>query len=138
MSAMPRGSGSYAIHIMMERATAKSNDCYVEFETPDDAYHEACRLQSAKRLLGNRRARITMSSQEELMSEMFPRAKCVQWIGCEPQIIPNTDEYSDGYQGFVTSEEMHHTARIATVPSRVSSFTSFLPSISCCYPSLLC
>ena len=111
---------------MMERATAKSNDCYVEFETYEDAHHEACRLQSAKRLLGNRRARISTSSQEELMSEMFPRAKCVQWFGCEPQIVPNTDQYSDGYQGFVTSEEMHHTSRIATVPTRVSSLSTLV------------
>lgn len=121
MVAMPRGTGSYAIHIIMERATAKSNDCYVEFESQVDAENEAYRLQTTKRLIGNRRARIAMSSQEELMSEILPRAKCVRWQSCKPEVIQNTDEYLDGFQGFVTSEEMHHTSRIAMTPTRVSS-----------------
>lgn len=122
MVSMPRGTGSYAIHIIMERATAKSNDCFVEFETFDAAAAEADRLQSGRRLVGHRRARIELSCQEALMDELFPRAKCVTWIGCEPDVRENKDEYLSGFQGFVTGEEMHATARIAQNPQRVSRF----------------
>lgn len=120
MVAMPRGTGSYAIHIIMERATAKSNDCYIEFETLDAAGAESARLQSARRLVGIRRARIHLSSQEELMTELFPKAQCVQWHGCQPVVQENRDAVLRGFKGFVTGEEMHATARIAENPSRVS------------------
>lgn len=120
MVAMPRGTGSYAIHIIMERSTAKSNDCFVEFETYEAAAAEAFRLQSGRRLVGNRRARIELSSQPSLMEELFPRAKCVTWNDCTPRVHQAQDEFDSGFQGFVTGEEMHATAKIAMNPQRVS------------------
>lgn len=122
MVAMPRGFGSYAIHIIMERSTAKSYDCYIELETYEAAAAEVYRLGNARRLIGNRRPRIELSTQEELMSELLPRAKCVVWHGVIPEVKENTDPYLEGFQGFVTGEEMHATARIAQNPARVSLF----------------
>lgn len=124
MVKMPPETGTYAIHIIMERSTAKSYDCFVEFETLDAAVAEYNRLNNARRcVIGCRKATVELSDQSALMGELFPKAKCVQWIGINPNIVPPHEEYSTGFQGFVSGEEMHVTARIAQNPSRVSFVT---------------
>jgi len=111
----------------MERTTAKSMDCYVEFETIEDAHLAASRfetysMRSGKRpRIGDRQVIVEYSSQEALMAELFPRAKCVKWQGQQAVIEAPKESYSSGFQGFVTSEEMVMTVKYAENPSRVSS-----------------
>ena len=118
---MPRNSGTYAIHIIMERSTAKSNECYVELLTSDGAQGVVARMEnSGRRAIQTRRVKAELSSQETLMRELFPRTKCVRWEGCNPVILPNPDPYTSGFGGFVASEEMVMMAKYAQNPQRVS------------------
>lgn len=121
----PPRSSYFAVHIIMERSTAKSMDCYVEFQREDHAHLVVRRFNEQGRLgrrphMGDRQVRIELSSQEQLMQELFPKTKCVRWIGQEPEITQPVDTYSSGFKGFVTSEEMVMTIRWAENPGRVS------------------
>jgi hypothetical protein len=113
-----------AVHIIMERSTAKTMECYVEFLTVADALATFSRLnhfQEGGRYprIGNRHVIIEMSSQDALLKDMFPRAKCVIWESGLPRVTPNTDSYSTGFQGFLTSEELLGVIRHAENPHRV-------------------
>ncbi|KAL1982479.1 hypothetical protein VTN96DRAFT_1270 [Rasamsonia emersonii] len=119
------------IHIIMERSTAKTMDCYVEFLTPADAEATVRRLNSIMESgrpprLGHRRVDLTVSSQDELLKDLFPRAKCIQWRNGVPHLVPNTDPYSSGFQGFLTSEEVLGVVRHAEQPHR-SPFSAKCP-----------
>ncbi|KAL1956397.1 hypothetical protein VTO42DRAFT_7380 [Malbranchea cinnamomea] len=110
------------IHIIMERSTAKTMDCYVEFLTPADAM-EALRyvnggLPSHPPRLGSRFVHVEMSSQDELLRALFPRAKYLVWREGIPFVLENTDPYSTGYQGLFTSEEIYNVVRHAEFPRR--------------------
>lgn len=109
----------------MDRPTAKSMDCYVEYIREDHAHLAVARFNDQARIgkrprLGDRQVRIELSSQEQLMKELFPKAKCVHWNGQEPVISAPTDMHSSGFKGFITSEEMVMTIRWAENPGRVS------------------
>ncbi|KAL9074167.1 MAG: hypothetical protein Q9157_004481 [Trypethelium eluteriae] len=119
----PQGSPWFAIHIIMERSTAKTMDCYVEFETHKDADHAVDRFkrQCANHRhprIGDRHVDVTISSQAALMKEVFPRAKCVRWEGQDPHIYESTEPYNSGFKGFTTSEEMVVTIKHAETPQR--------------------
>ncbi|PWY83497.1 hypothetical protein BO70DRAFT_335557 [Aspergillus heteromorphus CBS 117.55] len=113
----------HAVHIIMERPTAKTMDCFVEFQTPADAEETAKRINRifetgrAPRL-GNRHVEVELSSQDDLLKDLFPRAKCVVWQGGMPGILRNTDPYSTGYAGFFTTEEIIGAIRHAEMPHR--------------------
>ncbi|KAI5203040.1 hypothetical protein E4T38_05337 [Aureobasidium subglaciale] len=119
----PRGTAYFAIHIIMERSTGKTMDCYVEIETPElaeatvNAYRQRLENKRPPRI-GERYIDISLSSQEALMTELFPRAKCVEWDGHNP-IVHTTDElYNSGFQGFVTAEELVMITKHAETPQR--------------------
>ncbi|KAL1970334.1 hypothetical protein VTN77DRAFT_5494 [Rasamsonia byssochlamydoides] len=128
------------IHIIMERSTAKTMDCYVEFLTPADAEATVRRLNSIMESgrpprLGHRHVDLTVSSQDELLRDLFPRAKCTQWRNGVPYLVPNTDCYSSGFQGFLTSEEVLGVVRHAEQPHRVSA--AVLYTLKCLRERLL-
>jgi hypothetical protein len=109
----------------MERSTAKTMDCYVEFVTTADAEETVERLNSITQSgrpprLGHRHVDLTVSSQEALLKALFPRAKCIQWRDGVPNLVPNTDRWSVGFQGFLTNEELFCVTRHAEQPHRVS------------------
>ncbi|EEA26942.1 hypothetical protein TMatcc_004778 [Talaromyces marneffei ATCC 18224] len=114
------------IHIIMERSTAKTMDAFVEFETQKDAEAAARRLSFTESgrypRLGTRHVDITLSSQDELLHDLFPRAKCVEWQNGMPKLLANADPYSAGFQGFLTNEEIRGLVSHALVPAR-SPFT---------------
>lgn len=122
------------VHIIMERSTAKTMDCFVEFVTEADArsaleWVNRC-LPSHTPRLGSRHVHVELSSQDELLKTIFPRAKCVAWVDGSPNIMPNTDRYSTGFQGFLTNEEMYCMVRHAENPRRVCWNPTFsFPSI---------
>ena len=111
------------IHIIMERSTAKTMDAYVEFDTQKDAEAAARRLSFTEcgryPRLGTRHVDISVSSQDELLHDLFPRAKCIEWRDGVPYLLPNTDPYSAGFQGFLTSEEIYGLVSHALSPARV-------------------
>ena len=121
----PPGSPFYAIHIIMERSSGKTNDCFVEVESPDEVrlvisnFERRCMSNRAPRI-GDRPVYVEKSSHEELMRELFLRARCVHWEGQIPHVYETEEMYNSGFNGFVTEEEMFCTRRHAKAPNRVS------------------
>ena len=120
-----------AIHIIMDRSTGKTMDCYVEFFSTPDA--RACvnslnlRPNNANRI-GDRAVDVTTSSQDELLKELFPRAKNVRWEAGKPVVMETTEAFNSGFKSFVSAEELGCLVRHAEQPHRVSeSFYYFIP-----------
>lgn len=109
----------------MERSTAKTMDCYVEFESASNAEDTVNRINRIYETgrpprLGNRHVDVELSSQDALLKDLFPRAKCVVWKNGIPFALTNNDPYSTGFAGFLTSEEVVGAIRHAEIPHRVS------------------
>lgn len=101
-------------------------DCYVEFATPGDAKETVKRIDRIQETgrpprLGNRHVDVEVSSQDALLRDLFPRAKCVHWQAGMPTVLRNNDLYSTGFAGFFTSEEIIGAIRHAEMPHRVSN-----------------
>lgn len=100
-------------------------DCYVEFQTHADAVAAASRFTNPNRpnirrpRVGDRAVKVAVVQQEELMQQLFPRAKCVQWNGQHPVVMTPQDQFTATFKGFVDSEEMHMLTKYAQNPSRV-------------------
>lgn len=111
----------------MEKVTSKTLDCFVEFVNMNAAMDSVNRFEnnrysgrSAK--LGDRFVEVELSSQAELMKQLFPKAKNVDWSSERPIILPRDlkDECNSGFQGFVSSEEWVMMVKWAETPQRVS------------------
>ncbi|KAI2467883.1 hypothetical protein F4781DRAFT_423067 [Annulohypoxylon bovei var. microspora] len=99
------------VHVIMDRTTSKTNDCYVEFASFSDAIAAVTKFQAAvesgrQPKIGTRNVEITVSTQAKLMKELFPLAKGVKWE--ELPFRPTSDSPFtwDNFKGFVTKEEM--------------------------------
>ena len=117
----------YPTHIIMERSTGKTMDCYMELKSPETAAtdweHAFGTQQMRIPKIGQRNVEVTISTQSELMKEIFPRAKCIHWDNENngaPNLVANRDLYSSGFNGFITTEELTCMARHAENPQRVS------------------
>jgi hypothetical protein len=113
------------IHIIMERSTSKTMDCYIEMKNDDAALNQFKKqwesiMCGKNPRIGTRIVTVEVSTQAMLMRDLFPRAKCVHWEGARPLIHRNTDPYSTGFAGFVTSEETYGMVKHAENPARVS------------------
>ena len=123
IASQPKGTAYLAIHIIMERSTGKTMDVYVELDTVDEArlaitgFRQRCNNNRQPRI-GDRHVEVELSSQEALMKDLFPRAKCVNWSGQTPHIYESTEAFNSGFQGFVTSEEMVMITKHAETPQR--------------------
>ncbi|KAL3472338.1 hypothetical protein BJX99DRAFT_266167 [Aspergillus californicus] len=111
------------IHIIMERSTAKTMDCYAEFQTPTDAKETVIRINRIYETgraprLGNRHVDVELTDQDALLKDLFPRTKCVAWKNGMPYIMPNNDRFCTGFAGFFTSEEIILAIRHAEIPHR--------------------
>ena len=113
-----------SIHITMDRSTGKTQDCYVEFFSVPDA--NAWRTVIVRRgphlnKIGDRILEVDMSSQEEMMKDLFPRARCVIWNGPHGLHVKETEEaFDSGFKGFITQEELKGLIHHAEQPHRVS------------------
>ncbi len=128
----PIGTPFMAVHIMMDRLSGKTMDAFIEVESPREAGLVA--TQFARRLkttgrqtkLGDRPVVVEQSSQQDLMSELFPRAKTVTWVGPEPKFDTTNIEYfypgvpSVGFEGFLFDEDYAHLVKHLEMPQRVS------------------
>lgn len=115
------------VHIVMERVTSKTLDCYVEFVSFNEAVNAIQRFDTNRTggrggRLGQRHVEVELSSQEQLMQDLFPKAKNVIWRGSKPQIIPRdpNDKYNSGFQGFISKEELVMLVKHVEAPQRVS------------------
>ncbi|ETI23202.1 hypothetical protein G647_04999 [Cladophialophora carrionii CBS 160.54] len=115
----------YPTHIIMERSTGKTMDCYMEVKSPEMAAADWEHAFGTKQMripkIGQRNVEVSLSSQAELMKDIFPRAKCILWDNDgngTPKLIPNRDVYSSGFNGFITTEELTCMARHAETPQR--------------------
>lgn len=124
------------VHIIMERVTSKTLDCYVEFINVGEAVSACNRFEVNKTggrggRLGQRHVEVEMSNQESLMADLFPKAKNVAWStnGGKAEIIPRDpgDEYNSGFKGFVSSEELVMLVKHVESPQRVSSSHLLFP-----------
>jgi hypothetical protein len=124
-----RGAGlaeGWAVHIIMERSSGKTMDCYVEFNSTSDAMNA---VQRVKRMhdanqgprMGNRYVDLSLSTQAALMKALFPRAKCIEWVNGRPNKVPKRQDepWSSGFNGFLTDEELFCVVRHAREPNRV-------------------
>jgi hypothetical protein len=124
-----------AVHIIMERTTAKTEDCYVELsgeEAESVMWNRYAGLLSEFSVpkLNNRHITLEKSSQEELMKQIFPRAHCIDWnneYGI-PVKVRNFDWYSAGFSGFLTQEELNMLVRHTLEPDRVSGALKNVPT----------
>lgn len=110
------------IHIIMDRTNGKTMDCYVEFFSHGDAQaaFNKCLLRGNQLRLGDRVVDVAMSSQDELLREMFPKAKNVEWSHGRPIVRESSDPYNSGFKAFVTNEELLQLVSYAEKPHRVS------------------
>ncbi|KAI9670802.1 MAG: hypothetical protein M1829_004691 [Trizodia sp. TS-e1964] len=112
-----------AIHIIMERSTSKTMECFVELLSWCEALDIVKRFAKKKeegyilRIL-ERHVNVELSGQAELMQEMFPKAKCVEWEGAQPIIKPPIDEWTSGFQSFLNPEELVMIVKHAESPQR--------------------
>lgn len=112
------------VHIIMERTTSKTHDAYVEFPSLQDAMravdkHRATIAKGRASRLGERPVDMSLSSQADLMRDLFPIARGVFWDGCVPELLrPNPDEPWNHFKGFVSEEEMTMLVKCVQVPQR--------------------
>ncbi|RDW80216.1 hypothetical protein BP6252_04854 [Coleophoma cylindrospora] len=121
------------VHIIMERVTSKTLECYVEFVDLDEALNAVARFESNRfsgraSKLGQRHVDVELSSQDALMRDLFPKAKNVFWKDGKPTIIPvdPNDVFNSGFKGFVTKEELVMLEKHVMTPAR-SPFSKDCP-----------
>lgn len=116
-----------SIHIIMDRSTGKTNDCYVEFFSTGDAQAAVNKLlfRGHQLKLGtppnDRMVTVEVSSQDVLLKELFPRAKNVLWNDGKPSVEETDEPFNTGFKAFITAEEMVMLVRHAEQPHRVSA-----------------
>ncbi len=109
----------------MDRSTGKTMDCYVEFYSTPDA--RACANSLGLRphgqnRIGDRVIDIHLSSQEDLLKELFPKAKNVSWEGGRPKVMETKEMFNSGFKTFVSAEELGNLVRHAEQPHRVRDY----------------
>jgi hypothetical protein len=113
---MPASSPYFAVHIIMERESGKTMDCFIELSTPKEATWIANTMRTRAKSgrppkIDNRIVDPRVSSQEELMHALFPRARHVAWNDNDPIIDFTPRQYctgipAAGFHGFLHSEEI--------------------------------
>ncbi|KAK4153719.1 hypothetical protein C8A00DRAFT_15075 [Chaetomidium leptoderma] len=112
------------VHIIMERVSSKTQDCYVEFMTAQDAVRAVDRhrdnvQRGRPSRLGERPVEVLLSSQAALMQDLFPLAAGVWWDNGKPIIqAPIDGQPWKTFKGFVTEEEMTMLVKHVEIPQR--------------------
>ncbi|KAK1830256.1 hypothetical protein QBC39DRAFT_354590 [Podospora conica] len=111
------------VHIIMERLNSKTHDVFIELinkheatQTVDKFNAQAKKHQYLR--LGKRVCQVVMSSQEELMREMFPTARGLTWNGTTPAIDGTPHETWETFKGFINDEEFGMVRRFTEYPHR--------------------
>ena len=111
----------------MDRISGKTQDVFVEFFSEPDAKAWVSLINSRPRSMnkmGERVLDVEFSSQTELLKELFPRAKYVNWSGGYNgrQVVSELPvaTLETGFKTFLTLEELQSLERHAEYPHRVS------------------
>ena len=112
----------------MDRLTGKTMDAYVEFQSLDAAtkavqrHEENCKAGRPSKIR-DREIDVELSSQEQLMKEIFPKAKGVQWLRNVPIFRPHDEPNGQShiFTGFITNEELTVVSKLVDNPHRVSN-----------------
>ncbi|KAI1092840.1 hypothetical protein F5B19DRAFT_452971 [Rostrohypoxylon terebratum] len=100
------------VHIIMDRTTFKTYECFVEFASFDEAVDVVTKYQNGIErgahmpTIGNRDIEMAISNQSQLMKKLFPLAKGVRWEERPFQITRNSAVQWENFKGFITQEEM--------------------------------
>ncbi|KAI1101430.1 hypothetical protein F4804DRAFT_335266 [Jackrogersella minutella] len=99
------------VHIIMDFTTGKTNNCYVEFETYQDALHATNRhrdisMNSRLPRIGTRVVDVTLVTHGALMKELFPNAYGVKWDTSPYEITTDAPHSWDNFRGFITNENL--------------------------------
>lgn len=115
-------SMGWPVHIILDRLTGKTMDCFVEFVSIQHAQNfvEARNRPGYLNKLGDRIATVSMSTQDVLLEQTFARARNVEWRSGIPFITESSDPYNSGFKGFLSSEELVRLIQHAESPHRVS------------------
>ncbi|RDA90263.1 hypothetical protein CP533_4616 [Ophiocordyceps camponoti-saundersi (nom. inval.)] len=112
------------VHIIMERVTSKTMDAYVEFINLDEAmkvvdkHHQNLTAGRPSRL-GDRPIEVELSSQGNLLRDLFPLARGLIWDGATPQPKPFNPHFAwENFRGFISEEEMVMLIKHVEVPHR--------------------
>ncbi|KAI1474638.1 hypothetical protein F4774DRAFT_422173 [Daldinia eschscholtzii] len=113
------------VHIIMDRVTSKTNDCYVEFVSFQDAVnvvdkHRAAIKQERHPKLGDRNVEMTVSSQAKLMKELFPTAHGIDWHQSPYAFTSGSEWDFQNFKGFICAEEMGMLYKHAEANSHAS------------------
>lgn len=110
------------VHIMMERLTAKTGAAYIEFYDFDSAMkvvdkHRQSKAHGKPVRINTRIVTVSIASQDQLLKDLFPYARDVNWMVGQPHIqVP-----PEKFKGFVTDEELIQLVKNIEFPFRVSS-----------------
>jgi len=112
--------GTPLVHFHIDRASFKTYDAYVELDDPETGGSLARDFASTGKMVVARVITVTLSSQEKLLSILFPKAKCVHWSPGGPEIRePQPGETP--FHGFISQEELFQIHRAAETPRKVRS-----------------
>ncbi|KAF2773700.1 hypothetical protein EJ03DRAFT_104920 [Teratosphaeria nubilosa] len=135
----PLGSPYFAVHVIMERSTGKTNDAFIELASEVEAVRvvgqsEKRTLNGRPQKMGDRTVEVVMSCQEDLMHEMFGKAKKIAWAGNTPVVSNEVECYypgvpSEGFNGFVGTEELHEMLQRCEHPQRYFHITRHQPRL---------
>ncbi|KAI0172424.1 hypothetical protein GGR52DRAFT_572260 [Hypoxylon sp. FL1284] len=111
------------VHIMMDRITSKTYDVYVEFLTQLDAMnavrrHNESVMRGRHPRLGHRHVDVKLSSQGDLLKNLFPIAKGVDWHTTPHGIERNSQWSWENFDGFFSKEEMNMIWKHVENPGR--------------------
>ncbi|RCI13026.1 hypothetical protein L249_0202 [Ophiocordyceps polyrhachis-furcata BCC 54312] len=112
------------VHIIMERVTSKTMDAYVEFINLDEAmkvvdkHHQNLTAGRPSRL-GDRPIEVELSSQGNLLRDLFPLARGLIWDGATPYTKAFNPHFGwENFRGFISEEEMVMLIKHVEVPHR--------------------
>lgn len=108
----------------MDRASGRTLDPYIELDSPEKA---SSLVSMAERKattgypfrIGKRTIDVQLSSHAQLMADLFPKAKCVEWNGQTPVVRPPRDPWESRFKGFINQEELLWVSRYAEWPTQV-------------------
>lgn len=112
--------GALRVHFHIDRASFKTYEAYIELDDPETGGSLVRDFASTGRMVEARVVTVTLSTEEKLMSILFPKAKCVDWNPSGPEIRePQMGETP--FHGFVSQEELFQIHRAAETPRKVCS-----------------
>lgn len=112
------------VHITIDRTTGRTLDCFVGFQSENDAREVLRRIMKISHgnlRMGSSRLHVTLSNQNALLKAIFPKSKSVDRVIGSPRGGSSRNARSSGgFDGFITDEELTSLVRFANDAERVS------------------